>query len=65
MTVRRLLEAGALDVFTTAIQMKKNRPGVTLTVLCQAADLEKIEKERNDEYEYGDEKQEPGLPTRQ
>lgn len=40
----KLWEKGALDVYTTAIQMKKNRPGVTLTVLCQAADLEKIEK---------------------
>ncbi len=40
----KLWEAGALDVYTTAIQMKKNRPGVTLTVLCQPAQLEKIEK---------------------
>ena len=40
----KLWEKGALDVYTTAIQMKKNRPGVTLTVLCQAADLERIEK---------------------
>ncbi len=30
----KLLEAGALDVFKTPIQMKKNRPGVRLTVIC-------------------------------
>ena len=30
-----LLEAGALDVFTTGIGMKKNRPGVMLTILCR------------------------------
>jgi uncharacterized protein (TIGR00299 family) protein len=29
-----LLENNALDVYTTAIQMKKNRPGILLTCLC-------------------------------
>jgi len=38
-----LAEAGALDVYTTAIQMKKNRPGITLSVLCLAADVAKME----------------------
>lgn len=34
-TVQRLLDNGALDVWTTAIQMKKQRPGVQLSVLCR------------------------------
>lgn len=38
----RLLEAGALDVFTTAIGMKKCRPGILLTVLCRESDREKL-----------------------
>ncbi|MGA3169411.1 MAG: nickel pincer cofactor biosynthesis protein LarC [Chthoniobacteraceae bacterium] len=33
----QLLKAGALDVFLTSIQMKKNRPGLQLTALCEDA----------------------------
>ena len=36
----RLLEAGALEVFTTPVQMKKGRPGVLLTLLCRQEDRE-------------------------
>jgi uncharacterized protein (TIGR00299 family) protein len=39
-----LWAAGALDVYTTAIQMKKNRPGVTLSVLCEAGHVAAIEE---------------------
>ena len=40
--VETALTAGALDVFHTPIQMKKNRPGVLLTVLCAQSDADKF-----------------------
>jgi len=40
--VESALAADALDVFHTPIQMKKNRPGVLLTVLCAEADADKF-----------------------
>jgi pyridinium-3,5-bisthiocarboxylic acid mononucleotide nickel chelatase len=40
--VEQALAQGALDVFHTAIQMKKSRPGVLVTVLCAEADADKF-----------------------
>ena len=40
--VETALAAGALDVFHTPIQMKKNRPGVLLTVLCAETDADRF-----------------------
>ena len=40
--LERLLEEGALDVFGTPVQMKKNRPGTLLTVLCKPEDAGKL-----------------------
>jgi len=38
----RLLEEGALDVFGTTVQMKKNRPGMRLSALCRPEDASRL-----------------------
>jgi len=40
--MERLLNEGALDVFGVPVQMKKNRPGMLLTVLCAADQAGKL-----------------------
>lgn len=39
-----LLDSGALDVFYTPIQMKKNRPGILLHCFCRPEEKEKFSK---------------------
>lgn len=38
----KIMDSGALDVFTVPIGMKKNRQGILLTCLCRKEDTEKI-----------------------
>ncbi len=38
----KLIEEGALDVYTESIYMKKNRPAIKLSVLCKKVHLEKF-----------------------
>jgi uncharacterized protein (TIGR00299 family) protein len=40
----RLFKAGALDVFLVPIQMKKNRPGTIVTVLCRPRERETMQE---------------------
>jgi uncharacterized protein (TIGR00299 family) protein len=40
--VQQLLEAGALDAWTTPAGMKKGRPGFTLSALCEQGQLETL-----------------------
>lgn len=40
----KLMEAGALDAFVTPIQMKKNRPGVMISTLCDDAKIPGVEE---------------------
>jgi len=39
----QLLAAGALDAYVTPIQMKKNRPGVMISALCEEAKVPELE----------------------
>ncbi len=42
--MERVLKEGALDAFGTPVQMKKNRPGMQLTVLCRPEDSQRLTK---------------------
>lgn len=42
--MEKLFNEGALDVFTTPIQMKHNRPACKLSVMCRISDTELMEK---------------------
>ncbi len=43
-TRQRLMDAKARDVYVTPIQMKKDRPGQMLSVLCSPADVDEMEQ---------------------
>nr|WP_279380177.1 nickel insertion protein [Sporosalibacterium faouarense] len=41
--IPKLFEEGALDVYLTNIIMKKNRPGIKISILCEDNDTESFE----------------------
>ena len=41
--LEQLMANGALDAYFTSVQMKKNRPGILLSVLCGQSEMEKLE----------------------
>lgn len=43
-TTEKLLECGALDVFTTPIYMKQSRPAVQISVICKIEDAQQLEQ---------------------
>jgi uncharacterized protein (TIGR00299 family) protein len=43
-TTTQLMSAGALDAFVTPVQMKKNRPGVMISVLCDEPRIPEMEE---------------------
>ncbi len=42
-TKQKLMDAGALDVFSSAIQMKKDRPATLLSIICKPESADKLE----------------------
>jgi len=42
--VEKLLACGSLDVFTTPIYMKQNRPAVKISIICKTTDVAKIQR---------------------
>ena len=43
-TIEKLWELDVLDVYTTPITMKKNRPGIVLSVVCKKETIQKVKR---------------------